>query len=127
MCELERSTENRQALKDAERQLKLSKRKNYYKILGVDKLATQTDIKKAYRKQALLHHPGECTLHTHYNHRAPLVDRHASADQEVREKEEQEFKEVSEAYSVLSDPKKKDRYDSGQDINDLGMGECGYT
>lgn len=58
MCELESNTENRQALKDAERQLKLSKRKNYYKILGVDKSATQGDIKKAYRKQAMLHHPG---------------------------------------------------------------------
>ena len=80
---MDRTTENKQAVRDAERQLKLSKRKDYYKILEVDRCAvthththththnllTRTlpngnrsassiDIKKAYRKMALRHHPG---------------------------------------------------------------------
>jgi len=64
---------------------------DYYDILGVAKGASAEEIKKAYRKQALEWHP----------------DRHAS-DKEVAEKR---FKEINEAYQVLSDPQKKSAYD----------------
>jgi DnaJ family protein C protein 7 len=51
-------TENKRLLQEAKLALKKSKRKDYYKILGVDKDASPDDIKKAYRKRALVHHPG---------------------------------------------------------------------
>ena len=63
--------------------------KDYYEALGVTKSASATDIKKAYRKLALEYHP----------------DRNKS--KEAHEK----FKEVTKAYEVLSDPKKKQMYD----------------
>lgn len=63
--------------------------KDYYKILGVAKGASDDDIKKAYRKLALKYHP----------------DKNKSASAEER------FKEVAEAYEVLSDKKKRDVYD----------------
>ena len=50
--------EVRQLLQQAKLELKKSKRKDYYKILGVTKDANDDDIKKAYRKRALVHHPG---------------------------------------------------------------------
>ena len=50
--------EVRQLLQQAKLELKKSKRKDYYKILGVAKDANDDEIKKAYRKRALIHHPG---------------------------------------------------------------------
>ena len=64
--------------------------KNYYKILGLNKGATEDDIKKAYRKMALKFHP----------------DKNKDSDAEER------FKEIAEAYEVLSDNKKKYKYDN---------------
>lgn len=105
VVQLDRSHENQATLKEAKRLEKLSKRKDYYKILGIERCASQDQIRQAYRKGALKHHP----------------DRHVSAEPEEREKEEKIFKDVSEAYSVLSDPKKKNRYDSGQDLDEFEM------
>merc|ERR1712193_35283 len=95
--------EYRQLLSNAKLELKKSKRKDYYKILGVDRSANDEEIKKAYRKRALVHHP----------------DRHSGASEEEKKEHERKFKEVGEAYGVLSDTKKRTRYDQGHDIEDL--------
>lgn len=64
--------------------------KDYYEILGVDRKADANELKSAYRKLALKHHP----------------DRN-QGDKKAEEK----FKEINEAYQVLSDKKKRDAYD----------------
>ena len=63
---------------------------NYYKVLGLDKNATQEDIKKAYRKLARKHHP----------------DLNPN-DKEAHKK----FQQINEANEVLSDPEKRKKYD----------------
>merc|ERR1719305_269139 len=96
--------EYRQLLQEAKLELKKSKRKDYYKILGVEKSANDDEIKKAYRKRAMVHHP----------------DRHSSASEDEKKEHETKFKEVGEAYAILSDEKKRRMYDSGQDLEDGG-------
>jgi len=90
-------------IKAAKVQLKRASRKDFYKILGVKQDATEAEIKKAYRKSALKHHP----------------DRHANSSEEDKKKAEVVFRDVNLAYEVLSDPKKKDLYDQGVDEKDL--------
>ena len=76
--------------------------KNYYDILGVSKNASESDIKSAFRKLSKKYHPD--------------VNKEAGA--------EEKFKEINEAYSVLSDPEKKQMYDTfgTVDPNDMGGG-----
>ncbi|XP_077979257.1 dnaJ homolog subfamily B member 6-like isoform X6 [Glandiceps talaboti] len=64
---------------------------DYYKVLGVARNSTDDEIKKAYRKLALKWHPDK--------------------NQDKKDEAEKKFKEISEAYQVLSDKKKKEIYD----------------
>lgn len=64
-------------------------KRDYYEVLGVGKDATDEEIKKAFRKLAFKHHPD-------HNHEDGATD---------------QFKEINEAYQVLSDPEKRSRYD----------------
>ena len=77
-----------------------SEKEDYYKILGVKKDATEGEIRKAYRKLALKWHPDK--------------------NPNNREEAEEKFKKINEAYSVLSDKKKRNQYDHGGMDFDFG-------
>ena len=86
----------------------MADKRDYYEVLGVDKNADEAAIKRAYRTLAKKYHP----------------------DMNPGDKEaERKFKEVNEAYAVLSDPDKKAKYDqygfAGIDPN-AGFGEGGF-
>ena len=68
----------------------MASKRDYYEVLGVSKSASADEIKKAYRKLAIQHHPDK-------NPDDPSA--------------EDKFKEAAEAYEVLSSPEKKQRYD----------------
>ena len=69
----------------------MAAKSDYYDTLGITKSATAAEIKSAYRKKALEWHP----------------DKH----KDDKEEAERKFKEINEAYQVLSDPQKKSAYD----------------
>ena len=79
----------------------MATKRDYYEILGVAKTATADEIKKAYRQKAIQYHPDK-----------------NPGDKEAEEK----FKEAAEAYEVLSDPQKRQKYDQfgHAGINDMG-------
>mmetsp|Transcript_42440 Transcript_42440/g.66390 ORF Transcript_42440/g.66390 Transcript_42440/m.66390 type:complete len:572 (+) Transcript_42440:90-1805(+) len=106
----EKQRDVQKKIRSAEQALKQAKRKDYYKILGVQRDCTEEDVKKAYRKAALKWHP----------------DRHSSKGEAERAQAERMFKDVAEAYEVLTDPQKKRRYDAGVDIEDLDNPHAGH-
>jgi len=82
-------------------------KRDYYEVLGVSKSASENELKKAYRQMAKKYHPD------------------ANPD---NAEAEAKFKEASEAYEVLSDPKKKAQYDQfGHSAFGSGAGGGGYT
>jgi len=92
-------------IRNAELEVKKSKRKDHYKILGVDKDASEHEIKRAYKKLAVKHHPDKNP---------------GNAEAEER------FKDISEAHEVLTDPQKRQHFDSGVDLMDPHEGMGGF-
>lgn len=90
-----------QKLQKAERLLKVSKQKDYYKVLDVPRDADERTIKKAFRKKAKENHP----------------DKNGGSEKEMQA--------INEAYEVLSDPELRARYDNGDDPNDPTGGQGG--
>lgn len=86
----------REGLDKAKRLLKQSKKRDYYKILGVKRTATKKEITKAYRKLAQEWHP----------------DRYEGEDKEGAEKK---FMDIAAAKEVLSDPEMREKFDNGED------------
>nr|OQO21375.1 hypothetical protein B0A51_11243 [Rachicladosporium sp. CCFEE 5018] len=92
-------------IRNAELELKKSKRKDHYKTLGIEKDADDNQIKRAYRKLAVVHHPDKNPGDAEAEHR---------------------FKEIQEAHETLIDPEKRQRYDSGVDLMEPGEGMSGF-
>ncbi|PPD26053.1 MAG: molecular chaperone DnaJ, partial [Methylomonas sp.] len=69
----------------------MAAKEDFYKLLEVDKNASEAEIKKSYRRMAMKYHP----------------DRNSDNPDEAEKK----FKQIKEAYEVLSDPKKRAAYD----------------
>lgn len=89
----------------------MAEKRDYYEVLGISKGATEQEIKKAYRSLAKKYHPD--------------VNKDSDA--------ESKFKEINEAYEVLSDPQKKATYDqfghagmNGANFNGSGFGGAGF-
>ena len=84
--------------------------RDFYKILGVPRDADEDALKKSYKKQAVKYHP----------------DKHANKSEKERAAAEERFKEVAEAFEVLSDKDKRAVYDRyGEDGLKAGGGGCG--
>ena len=85
-------------LNDANKNAEKARKRDYYAILGIDKNADEKEIKRAYKKMAMKYHP----------------DRNSESE-ESKKMAEKKFIDVNDAYSVLSDPKKRSMYDQGVD------------
>jgi len=87
----------------------MAEKRDYYEVLGISKGASEDEIKKAFRTLAKKYHP----------------DVNKEPDAEAK------FKEINEAYEVLSDPQKKAAYDqfgfAGMDGSQAGSGFSGFT
>jgi DnaJ family protein C protein 7 len=90
------STQNKRFLEAAKLRFKISKKKDYYKILGVERTAGIEEIKKAYRELALKHHP----------------DKYQNVSESKKKQQENIMKDINKAYDVLKDPIKRLIYDA---------------
>lgn len=84
-----------------------------YAVLGLGSTATEEEIKKAYRKSALIYHP----------------DKHVSSTEDAKQAASRKFQQVGFAYAVLGDKKRRAKYDttgSTEDGFDLADGEDGW-
>lgn len=79
---------------------------DYYTTLEIERNASVEDIKKAFKRLALKYHP----------------DKQQGKSEAEKKAAEEKFKEINEAYSVLSDPQKKQQYDRFGTVGDMGMG-----
>jgi DnaJ family protein C protein 9 len=77
-----------------------------YSVLSAGRDAKVEEIKKAYRRLALIYHP----------------DKHASATEDVRDSASHKFQQIGFAYAVLSDEKRRSRYDRTGRTDDGGVG-----
>ena len=91
----------KELLREAKHEMKRTNRKDYYSILNIDTSASVEEIKRAYRTQAMKHHP----------------DKHSNDGEEDKKIHEKMFKEVGEAYAILSDSKQKEIFDNEEDID----------
>ena len=85
-------------------------KRDYYEVLGVAKTATEQEIKAAYKKMAIKYHP----------------DRQGDKSEAEKKEAEAKFKEAAEAYDVLHDPQKRQRYDQFGFAGVSGAGGANY-
>jgi molecular chaperone DnaJ len=86
----------------------MAKKRDYYEVLGVSRNATQDEIKAAYRRLAKMYHP--------------------DANPTNKKENEEKFKEIAEAYEILSDPEKRKRYDTyGHAAAEEIFGSTGFS
>lgn len=93
-----------EALNKAQKELKKSKRKDHYKILGVSPSASIEEIQRAYNRAARRNHPDK------------------QENDEAKKRAEAEMQILNQSYAVLKDPKKRQQYDSGIDVDDPNEG-----
>ena len=97
----------RSNFKESEGRKEMAAKRDYYEVLGVEKTATDDELKKAYRKLAKKYHP--------------------DANPDNKEEAEEKFKEVNEAYETLSNPQKRKMYDQfGAEGPQGGFGGFGW-
>lgn len=99
----------REMMNEAQKALRVSKNKDYYKVLGVARDAEDRDIKRAYRKKAKEYHPDK-----------------ASVNGMSKDDAQRKMADANEAYETLMDPEKRARVDRGEDPNDPQQAQGGH-